>query len=624
MKRSRPLTALASVSQALRPPASAHRGLAVTLGQYSDAGAKPENQDFHGAIVPKGSALAIKGIALALADGISSSPVAAIASETAVKSFLTDYYATSDAWSVKTAGERVIAATNSWLGAQNGRMFSDAERDRGHVCTFTGLVLKSRMAHIFHIGDSQIARITDGSVEPLTEPHRIWVSSRTSHLARALGADRHVEIDYRAEHLRIGELFMLSTDGVYEHLSEAEILAVLADLSDDLDTAACTLVTRAASNGSGDNLTVQLVRIDDLPDGAAGELLGEGEDLPPAPILEAGQYFEGFDIVRPIQQNARSHIFLARDRITRVRAAIKVPSTELRGDREHLRRFMLEEWIARRIDSPHVLAAARIDRPRSHLFVATEYIDGISLHQWMTDNPRAPVENVRKIVEQIGAGLQAFHRREMLHQDLRPHNVMIDAEGTAKVIDFGSTWVAGVAEAGLCGPPDAMLGTVQYMAPEYMLGERGDERSDLFSLGVIVYQMLTGQLPFGSRRADLARASDLKKLRYIPAREHVPEVPDWVDAALARAVHPDRRRRYGELSEFLHDLRHPNRLLTSPEPRPLLQRDPLMRWKWIAALLALAVLILAYQNYRLTHSSAQPMERSSIDLPPSIEKEPMP
>ena len=117
----------------------------------------------------------------------------------------------------------------------------------------------------------------------------------------------------------------------------------------------------------------------------------------------------------------------------------------------------------------------------------------------MIDNPKPDLETVRGIVEQIAKGLQAFHRMEMLHQDLRPDNIMIDKTGTVKIIDFGSTRVAGVVEAAPPGGRDDILGTAQYTAPEYFLGENGTSRSDLFSLGVITYQMLTGRLPYGAQ-----------------------------------------------------------------------------------------------------------------------------
>ena len=108
---------------------------------------------------------------------------------------------------------------------------------------------------------------------------------------------------------------------------------------------------------------------------------------------------------------------------------------------------------------------------------------------------------MRGIVEQIAKGLRAFHRMEMLHQDLRPDNIMIDKTGTVKIIDFGSTRVAGVVEAAPPAADDEILGTAQYTAPEYFLGESGSPRSDMFSLGVISYQMLTGKLPYGTQIA---------------------------------------------------------------------------------------------------------------------------
>src|SRR6185436_1686839 len=131
-------------------------------------------------------------------------------------------------------------------------------------------------------------------------------------------------------------------------------------------------------------------------------------------------------------------------------------------------------------------------RRQKYLYVVTEFVDGQTLPQWMIDHPKPDLETVRGIVEQIARGLQAFHRREMLHQDLRPENIMIDKTGTVKIIDFGSTKVAGVSEATPSIDRNDMLGTAQYTAPEYFLGESGTPRSDIFSLGVITFQMLSG------------------------------------------------------------------------------------------------------------------------------------
>src|SRR5439155_556042 len=134
---------------------------------------------------------------------------------------------------------------------------------------------------------------------------------------------------------------------------------------------------------------------------------------------------------------------------------------------------MMEEWVARRINSAHVLKPRLQSRRRSYLYVVTEFIDGQTLTQWMIDHRKPDLETIRGIVEQIAKGLQAFHRLEMLHQDIRPDNIMIDKTGTVKIIDFGATRVAGISEIAAPLERSDILGTEQYTAPEYFLGEAG-------------------------------------------------------------------------------------------------------------------------------------------------------
>lgn len=566
-------------------------GLAVSIGQFSDKGRKDINQDFHGTLVPGTAALGAKGISVVLADGISSSSVGHIAAETAVKSFLDDYYCTADAWSVKTSGQRVITATNSWLYAQSRRGGHAEDMDGGYVCTFSALVLKSRTAHIFHVGDSRIHRLSGGALEQLTDDHRVVVSSRVSYLGRALGMNSGVEIDYRALPVEAGDCFVMTTDGVHEHVPQSIMIETIHRHAGDLDAAARAIAGLALDRGSGDNLTIQIVRVDRLPLGEASEVL-DREALPLPPLLEPRTEIDGFRILRSIHSSSRSHIYLAEDTGTGAQVALKIPSIDLRDDPAYLRRFKMEEWIARRIASAHVLEAYPLRRKRSALYTVAEHVDGQTLAQWMRDNPQPGIEVVRGIVEQIARGVRAFHRREMIHQDLRPDNIMIDRSGTVKIIDFGSTKVAGVVETEIEAGQSELLGTLQYTAPECLLGEPSNEQSDFFSIGVIAYQMLTGHLPFGAHAARIQRPSDLRRLRYVPARRYRPDLPEWIDGALEKAVNPEPRRRYDALSELEYDLRHPRDAFLSRHRRPLLERDPLRFWQAVSALLAVAVIVL--------------------------------
>jgi serine/threonine protein phosphatase PrpC len=565
--------------------------LRVSLGQHSDKGRKEINQDFHGACSPEEPQLTAKGIALALADGISSSAVSQEASQAAVRSFLEDYYCTSPAWSVKKSALRVISAANAWLFSQTRRGPDPYEKDRGYVCTFSALVLKSTTAHLFHAGDARIYRLRDGALEQLTQDHRLWVSREQSYLSRALGVNSHLEIDYQFTRLDAGDVFLVLTDGVHQFVGERFLINAVADHAADLDAAARAIVAEAHERGSADNLTAMVARVDSLPERDVNEALRQQTELPFPPALAPRMELDGYVIVRELHASARSHVFLATDSASGEAVTLKTLATEMREDAAHLERFLMEDWVAQRISNAHVMRAAGRGRKRSHLYTVAEFIDGQTLHQWIIDNPRPAVETVRGIVEQIANGLLAFHRLDMLHQDLRPQNVMIDRTGTAKIIDFGSTRVAGISENAAPLPQDELLGTVQYMAPEYFLGEGGDARSDLYSLGVIAYQMLSGRLPYGADAARARTRAAQRQLRYTSVLADDREIPAWIDEVLRRAVHPDPARRHGELSEFVYDLRHPNPAYLSRTRAPLLERNPVAFWRGVALILAAALVI---------------------------------
>lgn len=565
--------------------------LCVTTGQHSEAGRKPVNQDFHGLLIPRNHQLATKGIAVAIADGISSSNVSQVASESAVAGFLSDYFSTPDSWSVKQSAQRVLRATNAWLYAQTRQSQYRYDRDRGYVCTLSVMILKAATAHLFHVGDTRICRIHPTGLEPLTTDHRLWLSAKESCLTRALGLGHQLDIDYLSLPIRPGDIFLLSTDGVHEHLSDAEIAGIVGDAGDDLDAAARHLTARALEQGSDDNLTAQIIRVDAIPDERdTSELRQQYGDLPFAPQLAPGQTLDGYRVLRQIHASSRSHVYQALDEASQRQVALKVPSMELRDHPRSLEQFLTEQWIAERIRNPHVVRPFAPERQPSCLYLATEFIEGTTLRQWMLDHPAPDLNRVRDLTEQIGKGLRAFHRLEMVHQDLKPENALLDAHGTVTLIDFGATRVAGLQEIDDAGEPGHPRGAALYSAPETFLGEPGTWASDQFSLGVIAYQMLTGRLPYEADVPKLSHRRQLRKLTYRPARLYRHDVPAWVDDALERAVHPEPHKRYGSLSEFLFDLRHPNPDWRSRHRPPLIERHPVVFWQGLSALLLLALL----------------------------------
>ena len=563
--------------------------LTVAIGQYNTGGQKKINQDRCGVRIPVGPMLNSKGVAVALADGISSSQVSQIAADAAINGFLEDYYCSSEAWSVRHSATKVLAAVNSWLFAQTRSSPYRFNKDKGYICTFSGLVLKSTTAHVFHVGDARIYRISGDSLEQLTEDHRHVVSEETSYLSRALGINQALDLDYRSLPIELGDTFLLCTDGIYEFISAKEIAALIASNKHDLDVAAKAIVEAALAHGSDDNATVQLIYVEQLPDFAVEELQQKIELLPLPPALRPRMKFDGFEILRELYISSRSHVWLAVDEESGERVVIKTPSVEQAKNTAYLESFLTEEWIARRLNNAHVLKAPEFKRKRNYLYLVTEYIDGKNLAQWMIDNPQPSVEQVRTIIAQAAKGLQAFHRQEMLHQDIRPNNIMIDVHGTVKVIDFGATRVAGLEDLKKKSL-QTIVGTAQFTAPEYFIGDPASARADIFSLGVIAYQMLSGKLPYGTAVSMARTRAAQRRLSYQSALSDERDIVPWVDEALRKAVHINPLKRYREVSEFVHDLHHPNAEFVAKARPPLIERNPVAFWQAVSFMLFVALL----------------------------------
>lgn len=569
--------------------------LEVSVSQYSSKGRKEINQDFHDVCIPKEPQLTYKGIAVAIADGIGSSSVSQIASKTAVTSFLMDYLSTPESWSVKKSALRVLGASNSWLHSQTMQSQYSYDKNRGYVCTFSAMVLRSSTAYIFHAGDTRIYRLRDGVLEQLTQDHRLWVSQDKSYLSRALGMDSQIRMDYTSFQVEREDVFLFMSDGVYEFVTDAFMVETVETNVDDFDLIAKIIADKAYEAGSDDNITIQVVRVDALPKKDVKEIHRQLEEKPFAPLLEAREQFDGYTIIRELSASSRSHVYLGIDNETNIAVVLKIPSIDMHGDKAYLERFLMEEWIAGRIKSPHVAKSYIPSRKRNYLYNVSEYIEGQTLAQWMIDNLSPSLERVRAMTEQIARGLMALHRQEMIHQDLRPENIMIDGTGTLKIIDFGSTKVEGIVDVNIRLEQENLLGTALYSAPEYFIAKAGSTQSDLFSLGVIVYQMLSGHFPYGVEVARTSTKTAQKKLKYTSLYFYNQDIPIWVDEALRKAVHVDPNERYEELSEFLYDLRHPNREFLKKSRPPLIERHPVVIWKSISFILLVIIFIMIFK-----------------------------
>jgi len=565
--------------------------LKISLGQSSDKGVKHRNEDFYGAYIPEDSTLDNKGIACAIADGMGSCANAQEASEHCVKSFLNDYFSTPETWSVKSSGAKVLTAINNWL-LSNG----NKDHANGMVTTFSAVVFKSTTAHIFHIGDSRIYRFRDndnsGDLELITTDHRVWISDEKNYLSRAMGIGSHLDIDYKTLAIEAGDVFVMTTDGVHDYLSDQQIKEHLKS-SSNIEVKADKIVAHALELKSHDNVTCQIVRIENLPSQDANEIYNELTRLPFPPHLGPGMTMDGYEILEEVHASTTSQLYKVRDVESGELFMMKTPSVNFSDDPAYIERFYMEEWAGKRIQSDAVLKIIEQTRQRNFLYFIMEYIDGITLKQWAEEHPSPDFELVIDIVNRIIKGLRVFHRLEMLHRDLKPENIMITAHGVVKIIDFGSVKIAGIQEISTPVERLELLGTKNYTAPEYLLGMEGSNRSDIYSLGVLVYNLLTGHLPYGDKMSRDLNWRTLNKIKYESSIKHNPMIPLWMDGAIHKAVKKDQRLRYDTFSEFLFDLTHPKESFMG-HAAPLLDRNPAAFWKVSTGVLFLIWLIVFF------------------------------
>ncbi len=557
--------------------------LQVKAGQHTSSGIKPHNEDSCGIHISKGASLTHKGIVAVTADGVGSSEAGREASEHCVKAFIDDYLSTPMSWSVHTSGERIIKSLNSWLYNQGQIRYAS---ELSLATTLAILILKSTTAHIFHVGDSRVYRIRNGKIKCLTKDHRLVIDKNKTYLARAMGGEHDVHFDYAKYLVEIDDIFVLTTDGVHEFIDDTTIMKFAVE--DDTEAAAQHIVNAALEAGSDDNLTAQVLRITQLPNQDENEYYKKLTALPFPPPLESGQVLDGYKIVKELHASNTIQVYLAEDIESGETVVLKTPSINFEDDPAYIDRFLHEVWVGRRIDNPHVFKVLQLKRERSCIYYVTEYLEGQSLSQWILDNPKPDLEKVRDMVAQMIKGLRAFHRKEMVHQDIKPENIMVDQHGMIKIIDFGSTRVSGLEEIHTPIKQMHVEGTANYIAPELFDGYEATPKSDMYSLAVTIYEMLSGgHFPYGK----LEEAKPHKHYDYVSVRNYNQDVPIWVDRTIQKATSKNPERRYDSFSEFQYDLSNPNPEFMKAGV-PLIERNPIGFWKGLAVMSIVLNIIL--------------------------------
>ncbi len=275
-----------------------------------------------------------------------------------------------------------------------------------------------------------------------------------------------------------------------------------------------------------------------------------GTSDPSSPVEEGVILGERYEILKRLGEGGMGAVYKARDHELDRLVALKVIRPELAGHPDILRRFKQELILARQVTHKNVVRIFDLGNADGRKFITMDYIEGRDLKSILVERGKLPPAEVVPIFQQICRGLEAAHVEGVVHRDLKPQNVMVDGAGRVWLMDFGlarSMELSGLTRTGV------LMGTPDYMSPEQARAEKVDARSDLFSLGIIVYEMLTGRLPF---QADTLMAKLLMRVQQnaTPVTEIDPSIPASLGAVVARCLERDVNKRYQNVREILDDL----------------------------------------------------------------------
>jgi len=252
-------------------------------------------------------------------------------------------------------------------------------------------------------------------------------------------------------------------------------------------------------------------------------------------------------------RSGMASIYRATDLRTGRPVAIKVPHPEMESDLLFFERFRREEEIGAKLDHPSVMKVF-VDGDRTRTYMVMEWVEGRLLRQVLNEQRKLPAERAVELALAICDALDYIHRNGVVHRDLKPENIIIDAQGRIKLIDFGIAAKAGARRITFARLSETM-GTPDYISPEQIKGKRGDARSDLYALGVMLYEMLTGNVPFQGPNP-FAIMNDRLSNNPVPPREVDPNISAQLQEIIYRALERDPGKRYGSTQEFAWDLQH--------------------------------------------------------------------
>jgi serine/threonine protein phosphatase PrpC len=556
-------------------------GLKASVGFASETGPRRRNEDFTAAVFGAELPKPRWEVVAALADGIGGAKGGRVAAETAVRGFLDGFWDLPETLEVPRAAARIVNALNGWIHAQGKQ---DPEL-AGMGCTFTALVLRGRIAHLLHVGDSRAYRLRGDRLTCLTTDHLLDARRSKNVLYRALGIEPEVRLDYAVQPMALHDRFLLSSDGLHDFLSHTRIAEILRERSAPGDTARA-LVAAALDAGSTDNCTALVLDVVGLPTAKSADIGSAIMQLPLNQVPRAGETIDGFALKVLLSEGPYSRLFGAIDEVEGGEFALKFPKPHVAAVASYHAAFVREAWVGARVTSPWVARVLELPPGRqSCLYTVMPLYHGELLETRLARAPALGLEEGRAITIKLARAAAALHRAGIIHRDIKPDNVMLESNGSLKLLDLGAVRIAGFEDCSVAEIP----GTLAYVAPEMLEGEAGNETTDVYALGVTMFRAFTGTFPYGNADATspprLTRPKELCALR--------PDLPAWLQAALTRAIAADPDERFHDMNEFALEMEAGPACAPPAPPRPqtFYERAPVQFWQGVSGLLGLGLIL---------------------------------
>jgi serine/threonine-protein kinase len=530
---------------------------------------RKNNEDFVGAWTPPDeNDRRTRGYILALADGVGGQARGEVASKMAVETALKEFEAAKPG----TAPNQVI-----WkmFNAANLAVYDDTLKNPSGgrmATTLLVAVFRNNQITVGHVGDCRLYLFQEGRLRRVTNDHSyagvqlklglITVeeaknSPNRSLLTRSVGQEPMIRVDYHRLVVNRGDRILMCSDGLYSCVSEGELFNAISKL--EPEEACKELVGLAERRMGEDNISCQIAHVDAverLSYYGGKEIYEKPKDDTMGTDLEAGQLLDGrFELTDLVSRSGMASIFKAIDRSTGQTVALKVPFMQFESDPGFFSRFEREEKIGLSLNHPYILRVEQIDTPKSRPYIVMEFLEGQTLAHLMRSVRPMPEKDALKIAAFICDALHYMHDHDVVHRDMKPENIMICNDGSIRIMDFGIAKFEGQRRLTFGGFTPTM-GTPDYMAPEQVKGKRGDPRTDLYSLGAIIYEMVTGNPPFEGANPFLIMNARLSG-DPIPPRQVNPNVSPQVEEIIMHAMARNPADRYPDARVMQAELNHP-------------------------------------------------------------------